>query len=67
LSAAPNPLYHKNFSLRHPSHDLSTTLRCSSEQPFDSTMHFLRHREPTYVLVNRSITLPNTYPELAES
>jgi hypothetical protein len=47
------PCCHKIFSLRHPSHDLSTTLRRSSEQPFDFTMHYHRHREPAYVLVNR--------------
>jgi len=43
----------KEFSLRHRSHDLSTTSRRSSEPPFDFTMQYLRHREPAYVLVNR--------------
>jgi len=56
-----NPCCHKKFSLRHPSHDLSTTLRRSSEQPFDFTMHYLRHREsPTqYVMVNRLKNVAN--------
>jgi hypothetical protein len=30
-------------------------------------MHYHRHRESAYVLINRNNTLPNTYPELAES
>jgi hydrogenase-4 membrane subunit HyfE len=30
-------------------------------------MHYHRHRESAYVLVNRSNTLPNIYLELAES
>ena len=41
--------------------------RRSSEQPFDFTMQYLRHREPAYVLVNRSNMLLNTYLELAKS
>ena len=40
------------FALRHPPYDLSTTFRCSSEQPFDFTMHYNGHRKSTYVIVN---------------
>jgi len=47
------PCCHEIFSLRHPLYDVSTMLRRSSEQPFDFTMHYPRHREPAYVLVNR--------------
>ena len=57
----------QEISLRHPPYDLSTTLRCSSEQPIDFTMHSHGHRESAYARGNRSNTLPNTYPELAES
>jgi hypothetical protein len=60
------PIATKKFSLRHPRYDLSATLRSLSEQPFNFTMHYSRHREYTYVLDNRSNTLPNTYLELAE-
>jgi hypothetical protein len=38
--------------MSRPCHDLSTTLLSLSEQPFDFTMHYTRHRESTYVLVN---------------
>ena len=60
------PVATKNFSLRHLRYDLSATLHSSSEQPFDFTMHYNGHRESTYVLDNRSNTLPTTYPELAK-
>jgi hypothetical protein len=60
------PVATKDFSLRHPCHDLSATLRSLSEQPFDFTMQYTRHRESPYVLVNRFKTLPNTYLELVE-
>jgi len=40
-------------------------LRSLSEQSFDFTMHYNGHRESTYVMVNRSNTLPNTYLEIA--
>ena len=56
----------KKFSLRHPRYDFSATLRSLSEQPFNFTMHYNGHRESTYVSDNRSNTLPNTYPELAQ-
>jgi hypothetical protein len=64
LSAAPNPCGHK-FFLRHPGYDLSARLRSLSEQLFGFTMRYNEHRESTYVMVNRSNTLPNTYLELA--
>jgi hypothetical protein len=35
------------------------TFRRSSEQPFDFTMHYNRHRESTYVLVNRLKNVAN--------
>jgi hypothetical protein len=57
---------HNEVALRHPRYDVSATLRSLSEQPFDFTMHYTGHRESTYVTVNRSNTLPNTYPELAK-
>ena len=44
----------QRFSLRHPRCDLSATLRSLSEQLFGFTMHYNRHRESTYVIVNRS-------------
>ncbi len=52
--------------MRHPRYDTSATLHSLSEQPFDFTIHYNGHRESTYVMVNRSNTLPNTYLELAE-
>jgi len=47
------PATPKDFSLRHPCHDLSATRRSFAEQPFDFTMYYNGHRESTYVLVNR--------------
>jgi hypothetical protein len=46
------PVATKNLSLRHPRCDLSATLRSSSEQPVDFTVHYTGHRESTYVTVN---------------
>jgi hypothetical protein len=56
----------QEFSLRHPRYELSAKLRCLSEQLFGFTMHYNRHRESDYVMVNRAKTLPNTYLELVE-
>jgi len=56
----------QKFSLRHPRYDLSAQLRCLSEQLFGFTMHYNRHRESDYVMVNRIKTLPNTYLELVK-
>ena len=48
----PTFLLPQKLSLRHPRCHLSATLRSSSEQPFDFTMHYIGHRESTYVMVN---------------
>jgi hypothetical protein len=50
----------------HPRCDSSAKLRSLSEQLFGFTMHYNEHRESTYVIANRSNTLPNTYLELVE-
>jgi hypothetical protein len=46
------PVVTKKLFLRHPRYDLSATLRRSSEEPFDFTMHYYDHREFISVLVN---------------
>ncbi len=46
------PCCHRKLSLRHPCHGLSATLRSFSEQPFDLTMQYHKHRESPCVTVN---------------
>ena len=46
------PVATKDFSLRHPCHDIAATLRSLSEQPFDLTMHYTGHHESTHVTVD---------------
>lgn len=47
----------KIFSLKHPSLDLLTTFRRSSEQPFDFTMQ-VGDRKSTYLIVRSCIHVP---------
>lgn len=58
-----NPLLPQEFSLRHLCHDLSATLRRSSEQLVDLTMHYSGHRESTYVMVNLHRDVAKHLPE----
>jgi hypothetical protein len=38
LSAAPNPFYHKKFSLRHPCHEASRPLFAGEDWTFDESL-----------------------------
>jgi len=48
--------------LRHPRYDVSATLRSLSEQPFDFTMHYNRHRDlpPEHYSIILAISLRDT-------
>ena len=54
------------FCFEASSYDISANVNSLSEQLIGFTIHYSGHHEPTYVMVNRSKTLPNTYLELVE-